>query len=1099
MGPRLAALFGVEQGEGRPVTLMVTLYFVISAAFVLVQTTAFALFVEEFGSRSLPYAYLSVAFLSSLVAYIYLRFSQRVSFAASLSANLFFLSATCIVFWAGLRSPLAHWFIFLLPFWFQTMVNLANLVVWHLAGHMFNVRQAKRVYGLIASGTWLANILGGFAVVFILVVVRTADLYLLAAIALLLATLVLRPLLADLASRHPGERRQPATRTAKPSASATSPLRHPYSRLIFAYTLLWWVAFCFIDIIFFDRAGIQLPSGKELATFLGWQLAVMGVIAIVTASFLTSRIVSRYGLLAGLLVMPVAAVASITLLAVAGTLGWSAAALFWIATAAKTLNVALGFSISQATGGLLFQPLLGTQRSSTQTVAEGIIQPMAFGVAGIILLVSDTALHFSVVGLSCMFLVVAAFWFWTIFRLAQRYPVVMSEALLKRSLGEARTVLFDPSAIEQLRRSLRHPQAGLALYALNQLEQLAPQAWGSTLVEELPALLSHPVPEVRLEVLKRVFALQPAGALPIVRRRLAEEATPHVYSMLIQVLAGHRDPDSAAQVLEALVSKHPSVRRGAIVGLLSSGNQEYAGRASDALVSLAESAVVEERLTAAAILGECNTPDAPRLLLTLMRDQVASVRHAAIRAAAGNEDRVVLEALLAACDSPDSAHVAERVLVSKGTRALGAISEAFAAGSESSIPRARWHSMIRVLSQIHDPRSIDMLVSKIGVDDSQLRLEALLSLSRLGFRSRSTGKMLDLVTAEARLAAWLARAIQALPGATAGPDLGVLRAALEMAFLQTRNRILLLLSFVYNSAAMLRAHAALEDASTDQSPVALEIVDAQLPPRAKPLVLPLLENLSYQARLTRWGAAGMAMPRRRLSSILGDLIEGRPQTLYAPWTRLCAMYAAAQLHKMPCVAAIEGLQADPDPVVREMSRWSLAKLGLEAPASGGDSMLSPVERVLILKSAPIFAGTPDNVLADVAGLVEEMSCDRDQTIFDKGDHGDSLYVIVSGSVKVWDGDRLLNELGEGEVFGELALLDPEPRLATVKAAESTRLLRLDEAHFREVLTTQPEVSAAIIRVITRYLRAQLQYARAASAKLQALESFGFLGASADAA
>ena len=69
------------------------------------------------------------------------------------------------------------------------------------------------------------------------------------------------------------------------------------------------------------------------------------------------------------------------------------------------------------------------------------------------------------------------------------------------------------------------------------------------------------------------------------------------------------------------------------------------------------------------------------------------------------------------------------------------------------------------------------------------------------------------------------------------------------------------------------------------------------------------------------------------------------------------------------------------------------------------------------------------------------------------------------------------------------MLDPEPRLATVKCAEPTSLLRLDAPHFREVLDSQPEVSAVIIRVITRYLRSQLQFAREATAKLRALESF----------
>jgi CRP-like cAMP-binding protein len=138
-------------------------------------------------------------------------------------------------------------------------------------------------------------------------------------------------------------------------------------------------------------------------------------------------------------------------------------------------------------------------------------------------------------------------------------------------------------------------------------------------------------------------------------------------------------------------------------------------------------------------------------------------------------------------------------------------------------------------------------------------------------------------------------------------------------------------------------------------------------------------------------------------------------------------------------------------------------------------MLSLVEKVLILKSANLFSETPDNVLADIAGLAEEVFLDAGQIVFNKGEPGDSLYIVVSGTVEVLDGERLLNKLGEGDIFGELALLDPEPRLATVKTTEAAHLLRLDEAHFQTILAERPEVSAAIIRVITRYLRSLLRH------------------------
>jgi ATP/ADP translocase len=74
-----------------------------------------------------------------------------------------------------------------------------------------------------------------------------------------------------------------------------------------------------------------------------------------------------------------------------------------------------------------FQPLFDKQRSSTQTVAEGIVSRCAFGVAGVILLVFSTALHFEAVTTLYAFLGIAVLWFWTIFQLSRRYPLVMSE------------------------------------------------------------------------------------------------------------------------------------------------------------------------------------------------------------------------------------------------------------------------------------------------------------------------------------------------------------------------------------------------------------------------------------------------------------------------------------------------------------------------------------------------------------------------------------------------------------------------------------------------------------------------------------------------
>lgn len=1079
---RLSAFLGVEAGEARPVASMVGLNLAVSSAFVLVQTSAFGLFIESFGSHSLPYAYFSVAILSSLIAYLYLQVSQRVSFSTGLYINLAFLVTVCMVFWLGLRSPQARWFIFLLPFWFQTLTNLANLVVWHLSGHVFHVRQAKRVFGLIVAGNWIANIVGGVLVASLLGGSSPSELYLLAALALAISMLVLRGALRHYRPAQAAARTSPAPDSG--GAAARAALSHPYTRLIFAYTLLWWLAFFILENIFFHQVEGQFESSAALAGFLGWQLAVMGVIALFTTSVLTSRVARRYGLRLGLLVMPIVVTFSIALLAFGGRAGWSTGFLFWTATTARTLNIALGFSLSQAMGSLLFQPLQGQLRSAAQTISEGIVQPLAIGLAGVILLIFNTTLGLDTVGLAYIFLVVALPWLWSIFALTRRYPLVMSDALKKRVLGESTTVLFDSSTLGLLRRALRQPQSGQALYALNQLEQIAPEMWPGILAEELPGLLRHPSVDVRLEVLRRVLRFTPPNAAQLIRERLDQEAEPRVAAMLIRVLAAVRDPASEPHVLAALNSGDGVLQVGAILGVLSGPPAALTETASTALAALASSKLVQARRHACEILSELRQPAAAEYLPTLIRDSEPGVRQAALRAARQRSDPVLVHAVADAIADPACARLAESALIEIAEHEPEPVlHEARLAKVEGFVSR-KAQGILRVLGNLPGAPVVEILISGLDSANPQARLEAALSLSRLCYRAESAPRILDRVRLEVEQAAWLASALDCDDNP---PGWKVLRHALEAEFGDTRGRILLLLSFVYDARAVLLARSALQRRGAVHSAMALETIDALLPSAARHLVLPLLEDVAYDARVVSWRAAGLQVPDLTHEAVLLELLSADDASRHAAWTRMCAMHVAGSAHVVACNDALGSGRAASDSL-EGMREWALARLAAPPRSKGVEDMLSLVEKVLILKSAPLFAETSDSVLAELADLVEEESFEADQVIFNKGDAGDSLYVIVSGSVKVWDGDRLLNELKEGDAFGELALLDPEPRLGTVRAAEPTHLLRLGASSFSEVLDSQPEVSSAILRVVTKYLRSQLQFAREASARIRALES-----------
>lgn len=150
-------------------------------------------------------------------------------------------------------------------------------------------------------------------------------------------------------------------------------------------------------------------------------------------------------------------------------------------------------------------------------------------------------------------------------------------------------------------------------------------------------------------------------------------------------------------------------------------------------------------------------------------------------------------------------------------------------------------------------------------------------------------------------------------------------------------------------------------------------------------------------------------------------------------------------------------------------------------------MLSTIEKVIILKGVRIFAETPDEILADVAQILEEVEYNQGETIFEKGELGDSKYIIIEGKVRVHDRENTLNFLGERDVFGEMALLDPEARVASVTAIEDTRLLRLDQEPFFELMQERIEVARGIIQVLTQYLRDRVKDLAEMRSRIEALE------------
>ena len=132
--------------------------------------------------------------------------------------------------------------------------------------------------------------------------------------------------------------------------------------------------------------------------------------------------------------------------------------------------------------------------------------------------------------------------------------------------------------------------------------------------------------------------------------------------------------------------------------------------------------------------------------------------------------------------------------------------------------------------------------------------------------------------------------------------------------------------------------------------------------------------------------------------------------------------------------------------------------------------MNTFEKMLFLKSMPLFKYVKDDVLLGVASVLEEQLVKPGELIIQKGDLGTIMYMVVAGKVKVHDENRTIKEMGDHEVFGELAALSPEKRIASVTALEETLLLKISSTVIYDLMEMQTELARGIIQVLCQRVR-----------------------------
>jgi CRP/FNR family transcriptional regulator, cyclic AMP receptor protein len=144
-------------------------------------------------------------------------------------------------------------------------------------------------------------------------------------------------------------------------------------------------------------------------------------------------------------------------------------------------------------------------------------------------------------------------------------------------------------------------------------------------------------------------------------------------------------------------------------------------------------------------------------------------------------------------------------------------------------------------------------------------------------------------------------------------------------------------------------------------------------------------------------------------------------------------------------------------------------------ARNGRPMGRGHDKLSLLRNHPLFRDLPAPVMERLASYIKTRKVPRGTTIFSKGDPGSGLMGVLAGSVKVSvaspEGkDIVLNVFREGDVFGEIALLDGRPRTADAIAMSDCELVVIERRDFIPFLTSNPDVTIKLIEILCSRLR-----------------------------
>jgi len=505
-------VFDVREGEFKVSFLMTAYIFLIIAVLLVIKPTVNALFLSEIGVEQLPIAFLLVALTAIVSSFAYSKALNKFSLRKIIETTL--VSSVTVLICLGLllRFNLANgWVLYFFYVWVAIYAVLSASQFWVLANMVFNVREAKRLFGFIGSGAILGGIFGGYATSLLAPFVDSEILLFLAALLLLFCIPLLRSIWGLRVAKLNiyKQKKRTVSFSEKPLALIKKSKHLTYISLIVAVSVL--VA-KLVDYLFSDFASTAIPDTEELTSFFGFWFSTFNLLSLMVQLFFTQRIVGIWGVGFSLFLLPFGIFLGAAMFFIMPELS--------VVIVIKAMDGILKQSVHKSATELLSLPLPFDLKNKTKSFIDVVVDSIATGLAGFVLIFIVQAFALPSVYIVGIILILVVVWVFFIFKVRKEYFKTFRNNLLHITEKTNKTLDVNTkkvSVIKGMQSVFQNGTEEQIIFMLGKLMEINDKRF----LKDVQALLEHPSTKVRAEAIKNLYFLNPGAMVSNVNELLS--------------------------------------------------------------------------------------------------------------------------------------------------------------------------------------------------------------------------------------------------------------------------------------------------------------------------------------------------------------------------------------------------------------------------------------------------------------------------------------------------------------------------------------------------------------------------------------------------